>query len=88
MKKVIVARGRNFICHYNAIFGGKMCDVSIWEIVRPTWKIFRCKYRDGFSFWIENYETIAQGVEKAVYLYLAKEDREKAIIEKWKREGK
>ena len=88
MKKIIVARGRDFKCHYHADLGGKMCEVTVWEIVRPTWKIFRCKYRSSYTFWVEDFDTIIEGVEKAVYRYLAEEDREKEIYKKWEREVK
>lgn len=83
MKKIIVARGREFVCRFYADLGGKMCEVSVSEIVRPTWRIFRCKYRSGYTFWVEDYSTILEGVEKAVYRYLAEEDRENKLIKLW-----
>lgn len=50
MKKVVVEKdSRTFECYANAI-GCAMCEVNIYEVVKPNWKIFRTKYRDSYSF--------------------------------------
>lgn len=61
----------------------KMCVVSIYEVVRPSWKIFRTSYQDSKSFWLSDYNTITQGVEKMVECLLAREKEEEERRIKW-----
>lgn len=83
MKKIVEKEGRTFECHLSSEFQGYMCVVSIYEVVRPSWRIFRTSYQGQKSFWIEDYETIMQGVEKMVDYLLASEKEEEERRAKW-----
>lgn len=80
----ILFGGREFEVYLSAEFGGKMCAVSIYEVVRPNWKIFRTKLPTYKSFWISDYATIKEGVYAMLESYLADEAEDKAICDKWK----
>lgn len=83
MKKIIEKEGRTFECHLSSEFQGSMCVVSIYEVVRPSWRIFRTSYQSTKSFWIDEYDTIMQGVEKMVDYLLAYEKEEAKRRAKW-----
>ena len=83
MKIIIEKRGRTFECYPSAECGGKMCSVSVWEVKRPNWKIFRTNYFGNRCFWIDNYKDIQEGIEDIVNFFIRQEERELARIEKW-----
>ena len=60
-----------------------MCEVRIYEVIRPKWKIFRTKYRSYRLFRIKDFSTIREGVESRVNKYLHDEWKEQAIAAKW-----
>lgn len=84
MKKIVEKEGRTFECYLSSEYQGKMCVVSVYEVVRPSWKIFRTSYQTSESFWISDYDTIAQGVEKMVDCLLVREKEEEERRIKWK----
>ena len=83
----IIFGGREFDVYLNSEFSGKMCTVSIYEVVRPNWKIFRTKYRAYKTFWISDFDTIKEGVYAMIDSYLIDEEEEKLIHEKWENEN-
>lgn len=84
MKKVVVEKeGLTFECYANPI-GCAMCEVNIWEVVRPKWKIFRTKYQDSLSFFIDDFDSIAEGIESCVSQFLKREELEEERMRKWK----
>ena len=81
------------INHNNRIFeayiGGCGCDiveVSFYEVVRPSWKIFRTTILPFYSSWffLEDFESIMAGIEKCLTEGIAKESKEKISQNKWK----
>lgn len=83
-KPVIVKRdNRIFECYCASKYNAKVCEVLIYEVVRPKWKIFRTKYRSFKAFWIDDFPTIREGVESRVDKYLHDEWKEQAITAKW-----
>lgn len=82
-KRYILYGGREFNVYCSAEFGGKMCVVSIWEIVHPNRKIFRTKYRDTRSFWCSDFVTIKEGIYSVINGYIVDEEEEKQLREKW-----
>ena len=85
MKRLpIVMNNRNFELEVEPELGGNMVSVLIYEVVRPKWKIFRCTYRCSKTFWVDEYETITEGVVNMVRKFLEEEALEKGIILKWK----
>ena len=57
----ILYGGREYEVYCNSQ-GNHMCGVSIYEVVRPNRKIFRTKYKDTKYFFINDYETIKEGI--------------------------
>lgn len=83
MKTTIIKQGRTFECYPSAECGGKMCMVNILEVVRPTWKIFRTSYKDSRGFWIDDYDTLQEGIDKMLDHFLQWEQEEAERKEKW-----
>lgn len=83
MKHIVIKEGRTFECYPSAELSGKMCGVNIFEVKRPSWRIFRTTYRDHYAFWVDDYESIQEGIESMVRHFLRKEQEEKARYEKW-----
>ena len=83
----IIFGGREFEVYLSPEFSGKMCAVSIYEVVRPNWKIFRTKLPCYKSFWISDYPTIKEGVYAMLENYLADEAEDKEIKRKWERDN-
>ena len=85
MKRLpIVLNNRNFEVEVVSELGGSMVNVTIYEVTRPRWKLFRCSYRCCKTFWITDYETITEGVVEMVKKYFEEEALEKGIALKWK----
>ena len=84
-KKIkIVIDNRVFECAVVPELSGAMCGVSIDEVVRPNWFIFKKSYRGYRTFWVDDFNTIAEGVECMVKKYLADEAQALKIDNKWK----
>ena len=58
----VIKNGKTFECECTPELGGAMCGVAIYEVKRPTWRIFRRAYRGYKTFWINDYNTITNGV--------------------------
>jgi hypothetical protein len=82
-KREILYGGRQFEVYCESEFSGRMCCVSIYEVVHPNRKIFKCKYRDTVSFWVDDYETIKEGIYKCIARYIREEEKENQIVKKW-----
>lgn len=61
-----------------------MAEVGVWEVMRPQWLIFRCRYVGSRTFFVEDYDTIAQGTFQAIKSLFDKEEREEKLSKKWK----
>ena len=61
-----VVEGREFECYVSPI-GYGMVSVSFYEVVNPTRKFFRTKWRDSGIFWIDDYDTIQSIVNNISY---------------------
>lgn len=79
----ILFGGREFEVYLSPEVSGKMCAVSIWEVVHPNRKIFRTKYRCYKSFWVSDFETIKEGVYAMIDSYIIDEQEENLIEAKW-----
>lgn len=65
--------GRTFEFDAYTEFGGAMVCYSIYEVVRPTWKIFRTRHCDYGSFWITEYPSVKEGLRVMLGRYLETE---------------
>lgn len=85
MKVTICRDNRTFEAYVNSL-GLGLAEASFYEVVRPTWKIFRTKFfpLDSSAFFVDDYETILLAVQDCLRKCLADEAREKERVEKWK----
>ena len=80
----IIYGGREFEVYLSSEFRGRMCEVSVWEVIRPNRKFFRTKYRYYKTFWISDFETIKEGIYAILNDYLHEEEEANLIEAKWK----
>lgn len=64
-------------------FHGEMAESHIYEVVRPNWKFFRTRWLDTRSFWIDTFDTIAQGEERMLQRVLTRECELNGAQKKW-----
>lgn len=85
MKVTICNDNRTFEAYVNSL-GLELAEVSFYEVVRPTWKIFRTKFFPFGSntFFVDDYETILLAVQDCLRECLADEAHDKERVEKWK----
>lgn len=81
--RIYTIGNRTFEC-YAGLDGSAMVSVAFWEVVRPTWKIFRTKYYDSKCFWIDDYDSIEIGILASLQYLLDKEQEQNIRINKWK----
>lgn len=74
---------RTFECKVEPGFPGKV-EVTISEVVRPSWKFFHTKSCANICFNIDEYDTIYDGVCDVVKLYYQKTRVELERQEKWR----
>ena len=80
----VIKNGQTFECECTPELGGSMCGVAIYEVKRPTWRIFRRAYRGYKTFWVNDYNTITDGVVGMVEDYLEIQKLNEEYDEKWK----
>lgn len=83
----IIFGGREFEIYLSSEFSGRMCAVSIYEVVRPNWKIFRTKYRAYKTFWVNDFKTVKEGMYAMIDDYIKDEQESKLIQEKWENDN-
>lgn len=85
MKITVCKDNRTFIAYVGAI-GTGIAEVSFYEVVRPTWRIFRTTFLPFHSsgFFVQDFPTIVQAVQACLDKGFEIEANEKEIAEKWK----
>lgn len=85
MKITICKDGRTFEAYVGSI-GTGLAEVSFYEVVRPSWKIFRTKFFPfhNSGFFVQDYPTITEAVRACLDKGFQIEANEKEIAEKWK----
>ena len=70
--------GKEFKLTVSTDCGGAIISVSINELTRPNWKIFRYSWKCTKHRWLHNFESIADIVEDVMtdYLSSVKNDEE------------
>lgn len=63
--------------------GGCMAETHVHEIIRPNWFIFRTRFIDNKTFWIDDYSSIIEGEKTMLARILQKEKEEKERRQKW-----
>jgi hypothetical protein len=51
--------------------GGAIVSVTIEELTRPNWKIFRYSYRTKKCRWLHEFESVEELIDDVVFSYLA-----------------
>lgn len=84
MKITICRDGRTFEA-YVASIGCGMAEVSFYEVVRPSWRIFRTKFFPfhSASFVVTDYESIIEAIEDKLNNGFLIEKSDKATADKW-----
>ena len=84
MKIILNRDNRIFEAYVNMI--GSIVEISFYEVIRPTWKIFRTKFFPFYSTWFcaEYYNSIMDGVETCLTKGFHEETLEQSIQNKWK----
>lgn len=82
--RYVLYGGREFEVYLSSEFSGRMCEVSVWEIIHPNRRFFRTKYRCFKTFWISDFETIKEGIYAILNDYLHDEEEANLIEAKWK----
>lgn len=82
---VILNRDNRIFEAYVMIYGS-IVEISFYEVIRPTWKIFRTKFFPFYStrFCAEYYNSIMDGIETCLTKGFHEETREQSIENKWK----
>lgn len=60
-----------------------IAEVYIYEVIRPNWKIFRRSYCTGYNFFIEDFNTIEEGVNATFEKFLDKIEKQNNTQKKW-----
>ena len=63
---------------------GYFAKTTVYEVVRPERKFFRCKYLGDYTFEVENYETLEEVAQMAVIRAMNKEECQEKIKNMWK----
>jgi hypothetical protein len=84
MKVTICRNSRTFEAYVSSI-GFGMAEVSFYEVVRPSWRIFRTKFLPfhSASFYVSDYDSIAEAIECKLDNGFRIERAEKATEAKW-----
>ena len=85
MKITICRNNRTFEAYVGSI-GTGIAEVSFYEVVRPSWKIFRTTFLPFHysGFFVQDFPTITEAVQSCLDKGLKAEAEEKEISEKWK----
>lgn len=82
MKPIIYERGNRTFKVYVAPSCCGLADVHIYEY-RPNAKIIKWAFRDSYSFWVEDFDTIEEGCRTKLAKFLKEEADRIAIAKKW-----
>lgn len=83
MKRTYTINNRTFNCYIKPL-GRALIEVSVWEVVRPTWIIFRTRYMGNKSFFDTDYPSIFLGVVAMIDKCVAEEKEENERVAKWR----
>jgi hypothetical protein len=64
--------------------GGAIISVTIEELTRPNWKIFRYSYRTKKYRWLHDFESVAELIDNVMFDYLADVKVEEEQMQKLK----
>lgn len=83
-KLIIKKDNRIFEAYVNSTFPN-MVDVSFYEVVRPSWKMFRTNFFPFYSTWfyLSDFETVEEGVKFSLNKGFEQEEKENAKLTKW-----
>lgn len=62
--------------------GSVLFEMSVYEVVRPTWKLFRTRYFGHKWFFLDDYSTVEEGLKAGLAQLLTEEKEETERDEK------
>ena len=83
MKIIKEINGRQFELWCNTSFKCFL-DINIYEVVRPQWKIFRTKYQDSKTIYIDEWDNLQDACDEMLRRFLVQEKKDNAREEKIK----
>lgn len=85
MKIQIAENNRLFEANVVSI-GRHLVEITFYEVIRPSWKIFRTKFfpLNSKIFSVDDYENIIDGVRSCLLRVIAEEEHDQKVVEKWK----
>jgi hypothetical protein len=85
MKITITKNNKTFEAYVTSI-GCHIVEVSFYEVVRPSWKIFRTKFFSFYStyFFVDEFDTILEGVNDCLNTAFIVRQIDDDIANKWK----
>lgn len=83
MKAIYYYENREFEV-YGRRYGEMMFEATVYEVVRPTWKIFRTKFSPFIDTWfcIDNYPSIDDGIKTLIAKQLLEDKLEEERTKK------
>lgn len=83
--KVIIKKDNRIFEAYVASTFPNVVDVSFYEVIRPSWKIFRTKFFPFYStnFYLSRFESVEEGIKFSLNKALAKEKVANEKMTKW-----
>lgn len=82
MKPIIFEHGSRTFKVYAGPDGCGLANVHIYEH-RPNGKIIKWAFRDSYTFWVEDFDTIEEGCRAKLAKFLNEEADRLAIAKKW-----
>lgn len=84
-KRIYNYNNKTYVCYVGQGCFSSSVEVSMWERTRPNNRIFKGdKYKGSDWFWVEEYNTIEDGVLDCIDRLTAKENERDNISKKWK----
>lgn len=83
--KVIIKKDNRIFEAYVSSTYPNVVEVTFYEVVRPSWKIFRTNFFPFYSTWfaLSLFKTIESGIKFSLNKGLEEEAKEKLKMTKW-----
>lgn len=76
-------KDRTFEIEVHPDFDGAMICCNIFEVVRPTNRFFRTKYRKHSCFWTSDFPSVLEGVKFCLADFVEEEETDRRNYEKF-----
>ena len=83
VKPIIYTHNNRTFRIYVVPCGLGLADVNIYEYL-PNAKLFKERYRDSYSMWVQDYSSIEEGAFAKMAKFLDEEAERLEVTKKWK----